>query len=262
MWGLFLISITGMEMKKICYALTLAMLASGNAWAEESKLVEKSEKKSPWTSAAELGFVKTTGNTADQTSLLKANVVYEVDKWRHTGHLEGYGSQSENDTGVDVVSAERYELSGKSDYKFNEHDYVFGLVKLQKDRFSGFEYEDIVSIGYGRKAIKKENMELDLEIGPGIRFFKVDNGVSEDEALLVLAANYWWAISDTSKFIQELSTEIGENITSTKSVTGIQANINSTLALKFTYTVRHKTRVPVDTEKTDTETAMTLVYTF
>ena len=251
-------------MKKICYALTFACttLVSGNVMAEEGKLVEESEKKSPWTSTAELGFIKTTGNTETQTTSLKADVVYEVDKWRHSGHLEGYGSESADDTGVNVVSAERYELSGKSDYKFTEHDYVFGSVKLQKDRFSGFEYEDIISLGYGRKAIKKQNMELDLEIGPGMRFFKVDNRVSDDEAILVLAANYWWAISDTSKFIQELSTEIGEDITSTKSVTGIQANINSTLALKFTYTIRNKTKVPVDTEKNDTETAMTLVYTF
>jgi putative salt-induced outer membrane protein len=251
-------------MKKICYALMFACttLVSGNVLAEEEKLVEKPEEKSPWTSAVELGFIKTTGNTETSTTSLKADVVYEVDKWRHSGHLEGYGSESADDAGVNVVSAERYELSGKSDYKFTEHDYVFGSVKLQKDRFSGFEYEDVVSVGYGRKVIKKENMELDLEIGPGMRFFKVDNGVSDDEALLVLSANYWWAISDTSKFIQEITTEIGEDITSTKSVTGIQANINSTLALKFTYTIRNKTKVPIDTEKTDTEAAMTLVYTF
>lgn len=251
-------------MKKIGYAVMLActMLVSANVSAEEDKSAEKAAEKSPWTSTAELGFIRTTGNTETQTSALKVDVTYEVDKWRHNAHLEGFGSESEDDTGKNIVSAERYELSGKSDYKFNEHDYIFGLVKLQKDRFSGFEYEDIVSLGYGRKAIKQENMELDLEIGPGIRFFKIDNGVSDDEALLVLAANYWWAISDTSKFTQELSTEIGENITSTKSVTGIRANINSTLALKFTYTIRNKTKVPADTEKTDTEAAMTLVYSF
>ena len=238
--------------------LTGTLLAPGSVLAED----KKEEKKSPWTSTAELGFIRTTGNTETQTSALKVDVVYEVDKWRHTGHLEGYGSESENDVGVNVVSAERYELSGKSDYKFNEHDYMFGLIKLQKDRFSGFEYEDIISLGYGRKVIKQENMELDLEIGPGVRFFKVDNGISDEEALLRLAANYWWAISPTSKFTQELSTEIGEDITSTQSTTGIQANINSTLALKFTYTIRNKTKVPVDTEKTDTELAMTLVYNF
>ncbi len=192
-------------------------------------------------------------------------MVYEVDKWRHTGHAEGYGAEAKNqETDENEVSAERYQLLGKSDYKFTERDYIYGLINLQKDRFSGFEYDHIVSLGYGRKAILKDNMELDLEIGPGERFFKVDVDGSEadEEAVLRLAAKYWWQISDSSKFTQLLSTDIGEEITSSESITGIQANINKTLALKFTYTVRHKTKVPVDKEKTDTEAAMTLVYNF
>lgn len=239
------------------YCLTVASLltVSANVLAED-------EVKSPWTSSVELGFVRTTGNTVTQTAALKADVTYEVDKWRHSGHADGYGTESEDDAGVNVVSAERYEISGKSDYKFTERDYIYGIIKLQKDRFSGFEYDHIASAGYGRKAIKQENMELDLEIGPGERFFKVDDGVADEEVILRLSANYWWDISASSKFTQELSTDIGEEITSSKSVTGIQANINSTLALKFTYTVRHKSSVPVDVEKTDTEAAMTLVYNF
>ena len=248
-------------MNKYCYALTLTSLlvTAGNAVAEE-----KAEEKSPWTSFVEFGFIRTTGNTETETTALKADVVYEVDKWRHTGHAEGYGQESEDDTGESVVSAERYELSGKSDYKFSERDYAFGLVKLKKDRFSGFEYENTLSAGYGRKAILKDNMELDLEIGPGARFYKPDNLESQDEALLVLAAKYWWAITDNSKFLQNFNFDIGEEYTDSKSVTGIQANINKTLALKFTYTIRHKSEVPdpATTEKTDTEAAMTLVYNF
>jgi putative salt-induced outer membrane protein len=238
-----------------------SLLVTGNVLAEEKKT---DEEKSPWTSSVEFGFVRTTGNTQTQTTALKADVVYEVDKWRHTGHAEGYGQKSENDLGEEVVSAERYELLGKSDYKFTERDYGFGLIRLQKDRFSGFEYENTLSLGYGRKAILQDNMELDLEIGPGARFFKIDNGESDSEALLALAANYWWAITDNSKFIQELKADIGESFTSSRSVTGIQANINKTLALKFTYTIRHKSEVPdpATTEKTDTEAAMTLVYNF
>ena len=70
--------------------------------------------------------------------------------------------------------------------------------------------------------------------------------------------------SDNSKFLQDLNFDIGEEYTESKSVTGIQANINKTLALKFTYTIRHKSKVPdpATTEKTDTEAAMTLVYNF
>jgi len=254
-------------MNKSCYGLMLAssLLVSGNAAAEEKKA---EEEKSPWTSSVELGFIKTTGNTETETTAAKADVVYEVDKWRHTGHAEGYGQKSEQElpdgTTASLVSAERYELSGKSDYKFTPRDYAFGQIKLKKDRFSGFEYENSVSAGYGRKAILKDNMELDLEIGPGVRFYKPDDGESQDEALLVLAAKYWWAITDNSKFTQVFNFDIGEEYTESKSVTGIQANINKTLALKFTYTIRHKSEVPdpVTTDKTDTETAITLVYNF
>ena len=246
-----------------CYGLMLTclLLMSSNVLAEqEDKLAEKS----PWRSTVGLGFIRTTGNTATQVLSAKADVTYEVERWRHNGYAEGYSNEVEDDTGNTVVSAERYELSGKSDYKFSELDYVFGLVKLQKDRFSGFEYEHIVSFGYGRKAIRQDNMELDLEIGPGERFLKVDaiGAESDKEALLRLSADYWWQITGNSKFSQRLTTEIGEEMTSTESITAIRANINSTLALKFSYTIRHKTKVPADTEKTDTETAMTLVYSF
>ena len=246
-------------MKITCYALTLASLLMTVTAANAE---EKKEDKSPWKASAELGFIKTTGNTETQTTGFKADVSYEIEKWRHTGHAEAYGQETEDDTGNSVVSAERYELSGKSDYKFTELDYAYGLLKLQKDRFSGFEYDHIVSAGYGRKVIKRDDMELDLEIGPGLRLFKRDDGDSDDEGVLRLSGVYWWDITGNSKFTQELTTEIGEEITSTKSVTGIQANINSTLALKFTYTIRNKSEVPPDTEKTDTEAAMTLVYNF
>jgi putative salt-induced outer membrane protein len=250
-------------MNKSCYGLMLAssLLVSGNAVAEEKKA---EEEKSPWTSSIELGFVRTTGNTETQTTVGKLDVGYATGNWKHAIHAEGYGQESENDLGESVVSAERYEVMAKSDYKFTDRDYAFGLIRWQKDRFSGFEYENIISFGYGRKALLRDNMELDLEIGPGVRFFKVDNGESQDEALLVLAANYWWAITDSSKFIQELRADIGEEFTSSRSVTGIQANINKTLALRFTYTIRHKSEVPdpTTTEKTDTEAAMSLVYNF
>ena len=59
---------------------------------------EEEKKKSPWTSSVELGFIRTTGNTETQTSALKADVVYEVEKWRHSAHAEGYGQESEDAT--------------------------------------------------------------------------------------------------------------------------------------------------------------------
>ncbi|MDT8283072.1 MAG: DUF481 domain-containing protein [Gammaproteobacteria bacterium] len=240
--------------------LTALLAITSNTFAAEEE--KPKEDKSPWTSSAELGFIRTTGNTVSQTTIGKFDTVYEIEKWRHTGHAEAFGQQADDDTGKNDVTAERYQLSGKSDYKFTERDYVFGLIDLNKDRFSGFKYDHTVALGYGYKAIKQDGMELDLEIGPGVSLFKKDGDNAEQEALLRLSAKYWWAITENSKFTQDVNTEIGESVTTTESITGLQANITKILALKFTYTVKNKSNVPAGSKKTDTQAGMTLVYNF
>jgi len=248
-----------MRSMKYLSILLLSMVATV-ANAEEKKEADAS----PWKIEAELGYVNTTGNTETTSTKGVFDAVYEVEKWRHKLHAEAFGQETQDETTKEsVVSAERYQLLGKSDYKFTERDYAFALADLKKDRFSGFEYEHVFALGYGRKVTKRENMELDIEAGPGLRVYKADNAPeSEDEAVLRLSADYWWQFTQSAKFTQKLKTDIGEEFTASESVTGLQAAINSTLALKVTYTVRHKSKVPVDTEKTDTETAVTLVYSF
>lgn len=247
-------------MNKVLPLFLTPVLAVSVANAEEAA----EEKTSPWAIEAELGYNSTSGNTETSSTLGKFNATYEVEKWRHNIQAEAFGQEAEDETtGESVVSAERYLLQGQSDYKFTELDYAFGLVRLSKDRFSGFEYEHTVAAGYGRKLLKQEDMELDVEIGPGMRFYKVDNAPeSEDEAVLRLAGKYWWQISESSRFTQDLTSEIGEEFTTSESITGLTTNINSTLALRLSYTIRHKSEVPPGIEKKDTETSITLVYTY
>jgi len=264
-------------MKHVLYLCFLALItvntveaaepaASGAeaASADTEGTEDYTEITSPWKTEAELGFVNTTGNTETTSTAAKFDTTYEVEKWRHNIHAEAFGQETQDETTKEsVVSAERYQLSGKTDYKFTELDYAFAVADLKKDRFSGFEYEHVFGVGYGRKLIKQLDMELDVEAGPGMRVYKVDNAPeSEDEAVLRLSADYWWQFTRSAKFTQKLKTDIGEEFTASESITGLQAAINSTLALKLTHTIRHKSKVPVDTEKTDTETAVTLVYSF
>jgi putative salt-induced outer membrane protein len=253
---------TGTMIKRKLYLaiVTTLLVTTTNVFAEEEK--EDDKDKSPWTSSVEFGFIRATGNTTSQTYVFKGDTVYEIDKWRHTGHLEAFGQQSDDDDGKNDVTAERYKASAKSDYKFTELDYVFGLVKWDKDRFSGFEYENSIVVGYGRKVIKRDDMELDLEIGPGMKFVKVENGKKENDEILRLAGKYWWDITDSSKFTQEVSTELNKDLTTTESVTGVQANIIDALALKFSYTVTNRSKVPKGNKKTDTTAGMTLIYKF
>lgn len=225
--------------------------------AEDAKPAADNPKPTTWIADLGLGYVKTTGNT--ETTTIKGDVkaVKEVEKWRHTLTAEGL-----NTSDRDTTTAERYFLSGKSDYKFTEFNYIYATATYDNDRFSGYDYRATVSVGYGRRIIHEPTLSLDGEIGPGMRYSKPDNGESDEEFLARLAANLKWQITDYSEFTQDLFSDIGEDATITKSITALTANINKSLALKLSYTYKYTSKVPIGIDKTDTETVVTIVYKY
>ncbi|MGB5601694.1 MAG: DUF481 domain-containing protein, partial [Gammaproteobacteria bacterium] len=142
-------------------------------------------------------------------------------------------------------------------------DYFYGNFSYEDDRFTGFDYQAKLSLGYGRKIILTEKHELDGEIGPGYRNFKVEGAPSsEDEYLLRLAAKYMWKISSYSGFSQDLIGDLGEDQTEWRSVTALRTSIYQNLALRLAYNVRYLDKVPVGNERYDRTTTVTLDYTF
>jgi len=234
----------------------ILMLAVAHVLAADEE--EKDKKESPWTTTAGLGFVNTSGNTNTETLVFKFDTAYEIEKWRHQAHFETLNASAD-----DVSTADRKLLTAQSDYKFTPRDYFYGNIGYEDDKFSGFEYQAKFSLGYGRKVILTDRHQLDAEIGPGYRNFKVDNAPdSEDEALLRLAGKYKWMISDYSDFTQDLISDFGELQDELRSVTGLRTSIYESLALRLTYTVRYLDKVPVGNENYDRTTAITLDYTF
>ena len=211
----------------------------------------------PWKGNAELGIVKTSGNTSTQSINASAGIVYKRDRWTHNGKFELLNSSSDN-----VTSAERYTATGKSDYKLDELSYVFGRLDYENDRFAGFEYRTTEVIGYGRRVINRDTVTLDLEAGPGARQIKYIHGDSKNEAIGRVAAMFAWKVSDTATFTEDLSSDIGQDATISKSVTALKAQVAGNLGMKVSFTVRNVSKVPVGTNKTDRETTITLVYGF
>jgi len=229
----------------------LVSLSIGQAMAGPEAVSNK------WKGEAELGFVSASGNTKTETVNAKAKVTTNRDKWRHKLEAAALGASNSADT-----TAERYTLTGQSDYKISEQNYFFGLVNYEKDRFSGYDYRVSESLGYGRRVIEEPAFTLDLEVGPGARQSKLDNGDSDSEFVVRGAAKFDWFISDTSKFSEVLTVEAGEDATISKSVTGLTSQIAGSMAMKLTYTIKNTSDVPPGVKNTDKETAVTLVYSF
>lgn len=236
--------------KNLLLLLTIAMITNVTfVYADEPQ---------PWKGEAELGVVMTSGNTETENVNGKAKVVNQSTHWRHTGRLQAANSSDDVST-----TAERYFASMKSDYKINELSYVFFLLSYESDRFSGYEYQTNENLGYGRTVIKQDNLTLNLEIGAGARQSKLRlSGQTADEGVVRAAGDLSWNISESTTFIEEISTEVGEDATINKSVTALKSQIAGNLATKITYTIKNTSDVPVGIKKTDTETAITLVYSF
>jgi len=237
------------NMNKNAALLVIGVLLAGQVLAQESV--------PEWKGEAAIGFVMTSGNTETQSATLKSKAVNERAKWRHSAELDALNTEDH-----DVTTAERYLLAGQTNYKFRPRHYIFGLVSYEDDRFSGFDWRASEVVGYGYRAIERADLTLDLEVGPGARQSMPDVGDRKSEGMVRLAGNLDWKVSETTNFTEVLTSEIGEDVTISKSVTGLKTQINNTLSMKLAYTVKHTSEVPAGIEKVDRETAVMLVYGF
>ncbi len=234
-------------MNKKLTALMCTALMSTVAVAEDS--IE---------SSVELGLIQTTGNTETQSVNAKANVMMTKGKWGASASLEAL-----NVSGDEGRLSEKYLGSGQVAYSITSRSYGFLTAKGEHDPFSGYSYQVTSALGYGYRAIKKDDMVLDLEAGPGFRQSKVrSSGDEEDEALLHLRGYFALDLSKTSKLTEDLVIDAGEDKTIIRSVTAITAQIVGNLAMKASFTLKNTSDVPPGVEDTDTETSLALVYSF
>ena len=217
--------------------------------------------KKPLTGQSELGYVQTSGNTKTQTLNAKVKVNQAISAWENT-----YGLEALNASQAEQTSAEKYAAKAQGNRLFTAKDYAFGLLTYDDDRFSGFDYEATTAVGYGRKVIDQTNMKLSFEAGPGVRITQIAGADQESESILRAAGNFEYAFTETSKFEQTLTTEGGEDRVISKSVSSLSSQIVGSLAMKLSVAVKNNSDPAVlvgqPLKKTDSETAITLVYGF
>ncbi len=160
-------------------------------------------------------------------------------------------------------SAERYFVSGKGGYKLDQDNatlFVFG--SYTDDAFGAYSKYSLVSLGYGDRLYQDDNKTLDAEIGPGYFSGRTSDDRTENGLMLRSAANFNWAFSDTASFKQTLSVEVGSDNTRTAAESSISAKLNGKMQMKAAFLVQNDSDVPLGKKKTDTQTALTLVYAF
>lgn len=218
-----------------------------------------------WKGEAELGFLLTTGNTEETKVDGRLALQYETQTWRNTGDFSSRYTETEDQT-----TAEEYSAALEADYKFDDPQYWFVRGSYDDDRFSGYDFESALTTGYGNRVWQVGDRSfLDLSIGGGYRYNKLrdvntDGRDVEEEAIARFAGQFDYALTESSLFRQKLSSEIGldDNNAISQSETSLQAALLGSLSMKAAFRVKHVSDAPAGSDKTDTETSLSLLYGF
>jgi len=220
---------------------------------------------------AEFGLLASYGNSESSSVNGRFYASKDAEQWRQQLTVSAAAASAVDPNVVDgepITSAERYSLQGQLDRKFDSENSLYVKVGYERDRFTGFDYEGVFTVGYGRQLIKNDVNALRLEVGPGMRFTKPENGPSDEEGLISSALRYQRTLSKTSKFVQSLEVDAGENRVLSTAVSALTAQVNQKLAMKLSLLFKHNSdpifddELQVERKSVDTEMAVSLVYSF
>jgi putative salt-induced outer membrane protein len=229
----------------VCSVLTLFSTAS---FSQEEKSIA---------TELELGAIITSGNTEDENIKYGLTIDWDRGDWDYRFSSDGFRSSRESD-----LTAQRLYHVANADYTFDAASFIKTRLAYEDDRFSGFESQSDLTINYGRKLLlDRDNMSLALNFGAGVRRSETETD-TENVAITRFEGNYEWNLSETAKLLQDFSIDSGSDSNIYRSESAIQTNILDNLSMKFSVKVKHQTDVPINREKTDTQTAITLVLDF
>jgi putative salt-induced outer membrane protein len=239
-------------MKK--HLILFGLCAAGNVFADDAV--------KSFSMDGEFGFIATTGNTETTSIKGKLSAHQELTQWSNDFIVETLYKKDEiND--VEQTTAQKYFLSGQGNFKLENPDHrLFGFTSYEDDRFSSYNYQATLASGWSQKMWEDDASKFSYSVGPGYSFAQTNEGVDQNELIVRAALNYQWKISDTAIFKQLLSTEVGSDNTKSKSETSLSAQLSGDLSLKVSLILDHNSNVADDIDNLDTQTAVTLVYSF
>jgi putative salt-induced outer membrane protein len=151
---------------------------------------------------AELGYIKTSGNTKTDTFNLNLKMEKPFGAHKLTYLLDGqYASDKDKETKNKFVTELEYF------YSFTDRFSATYLVGYKRDKFSGFDYQAYTGPGIEYKVIKEAKHELDLSANILYSVDKLEDSIDDtnDYAGYRAKALYGWQILKNLKFTQEVS---------------------------------------------------------
>lgn len=267
-----------MKSKIAIAALLLLPLSGQYALAEEATV----EEKPALAVSAELGFLYKTGNTKSGDIKVGVNLKHEKDQWLNSLAFNAIAKkiETQDENGKDVFEStdNKWDITGQSNYSLEEggKNYLYGSAFYQQNKFNSFEYQTSASFGWGRHWWETETSSFFADVGPGVKYDVISaepatattlatEEYSETAVIVQAQALYTRQINDFVEFKQYfVAKQAAESEKNSyyRSETSLTTKLIESLQFKFSFLVEHDTEVEQGFENTNTETSVTLVYSF
>ncbi|RMH47797.1 MAG: DUF481 domain-containing protein [Gammaproteobacteria bacterium] len=257
----------GRMIRFFCLVIFLVLSTSSFAFSTKAKeyfWYQKDEQKSTddkenagWEGSAELGLIYARGNSNTDTLQAKLNLSRDGLLWRPKLAAQSLKTKDSGET-----TADRYQMLLQADRKFKHQGYAFVAVNHEVDHFSGFDYQSSIFAGYGRDFKHGKAWQASVEFGPGYRVSEPEVGETEAERIWHIAGRFKYKFNDTAYLEGAGVHDRGNEQAISQMSLGFGSKINTTLALKVSYDVRHNSMPPAGVKSIDRVTAINLVVSF
>jgi putative salt-induced outer membrane protein len=248
------------------FAFLLA-LAPLSVWADDAP----PPPQDVWIGKGQLGFLSSHGNSDAESLNGNVDMLRYDGAWKNEVYVGGlYGKNS------GIVSAERWETWGQSNYTVSGDLFVFGGLRYEHDLFDGFEYQASLTGGLGYKLINSDDTKLTAQVGAGYRRLnpeiidKAPDGEvisrtplgASGNAIGTVGVDFSHAFNKTTVFTNKFLMEAGSSNTLLRDDLALTVKMSDKLALSVGYGIKDNTKPPPPLKKLDEVASVNLVFGF
>ena len=214
----------------------------------------------PWSYTLGLSYLGTTGNTDNQNFGTDFTFAKVADPWGIEGGFSYMRGSRDGDK-----TAEKFNAAIKGTRQLNDRWDLFLSGRWDRDRFAGFDDRYTFAAGVTFKAVNTSKDQFFIDAGASWNHDKLVYGDRDNYWGGLLQLRYAHCWTPTAKFQQRLlyipDFDHGSNWRG-ESETAIITSLTRSLAFKGSFLVRYNHEPPAGFRKTDTQTALSLVYSF
>lgn len=236
-----------------------ARLAEAEALKKEERreAIESAGMFEQWKGQVELGASRSTGRSDNLGVYGALGFERQGIDWRHNVTARADLQRSRG-----VSTTERVFASWQPSYKFGKRLYGYGLGQYEYDPIQGFDGRYTAGGGVGYQLVDAGPTRLEVEGGPAFRH--TDRVGPEEYSNLATRAsvNFRWTIAPELELKQTSALYLERGDSNASALTTLDARLFGPLKARISYDLRYESGEGAAPDSLDTQSRVTLVYSF